>query len=422
MGEAGAAARARELAVGEGLMYEQLPYDRAVHTPLFAPFAEDLRATFARLPVAPPKVPMWSCTTAAPYPQDPEEMRELLVEHWTRPVRFRETIEALYDDGVRVFVEAGPRGNMTSFIEDILRGVRCLRRRRRHSPALGHRRSSTTSSRVLAVHDVELDLGYLFSQRRPRDLDWRPGLALDGGAGAEPGSPAGPGSGATARLEVPLSTSWPMLRLSEEALERVRPTTPADPVRNGHAPSPPEVVHAAASAAPPQAGRTQPEPDPVHAAALPAAPLSDAPAWEPGAAGDDVALAVEEHLRTMQQFLRHAAEVMDAYLTGGTAIAGEASAWPLLGTVVAHVPEAELVAQRVVDPASDPYLLDHTLGRSVSRSDPGLHALALMPLAMSIEILAEAACCLLPGRVVTGMREVRAHRWLAFGPSRRRCR
>ena len=31
----------------QGLMCEELPYDRAVHTPLFAPFAEDLRAIFA---------------------------------------------------------------------------------------------------------------------------------------------------------------------------------------------------------------------------------------------------------------------------------------------------------------------------------------------------------------------------------------
>ena len=40
-------------------------------------------------------------------PRTPREIRELLVEHWTSPVRFRETIEALYDDGARVFVEAG---------------------------------------------------------------------------------------------------------------------------------------------------------------------------------------------------------------------------------------------------------------------------------------------------------------------------
>ncbi|HLH15493.1 MAG TPA: beta-ketoacyl synthase N-terminal-like domain-containing protein, partial [Solirubrobacteraceae bacterium] len=37
VGEAGAAARAREIALSAGLMCEQLPYDRAVHTPMFAP-------------------------------------------------------------------------------------------------------------------------------------------------------------------------------------------------------------------------------------------------------------------------------------------------------------------------------------------------------------------------------------------------
>ena len=37
-----------------------------------------------------------------------------------------------------------------------------------------------------------------------------------------------------------------------------------------------------------------------------------------------------------------------------------------------------------------------------------------MPLAMSIEILAEAASCLLPQLILTGLRDLRAHRWLAF--------
>src|ERR1700677_3313893 len=122
VGEADAAARAREIAIAEGVMCEVLPYDRAVHTPLFAPFAEDLRPIFASLPVQGASTPLWSCTTAGPYPEDPQAIRELLVEHWTAPVRFRETIEALHDDGARIFIEVGPRGNMTSFMQDILRG------------------------------------------------------------------------------------------------------------------------------------------------------------------------------------------------------------------------------------------------------------------------------------------------------------
>jgi len=28
----------------------------------------------------------------------------------------------MYEDGVRLFVEAGPRGNLTAFVSDILRG------------------------------------------------------------------------------------------------------------------------------------------------------------------------------------------------------------------------------------------------------------------------------------------------------------
>ena len=53
-------------------------------------------------------------------------------------------------------------------------------------------------------------------------------------------------------------------------------------------------------------------------------------------------------------------------------------------------------------------------GRTVSRTDRDLHALALMPLAMSLEVLAEAAARLVRGRTVTGLRDVRAHHWLAW--------
>ena len=409
VGEADAVARAREIAVGEGLMCEQLPYDRAVHTPLFAPFAEDLRATFAALPVRSPDqgLELWSCTTAAPYPRDPEAIRELLVEHWTRPVRFRETIEALHEDGARIFVEVGPRGNMTSFMEDILRGrpacaVAADLRRRSGTTQLNHLVAR------LAVHDVELDLDYLFAERRARPVDWR--------AGDAPGA---------APNRVALSTSWPMLRLSEDALARVSdgagaPGGAANPSANG------------TPAAPPAVGEPALEPirhaDPLPVAQEPAvveasrfaqgAPAAaQADRWaeparvEEGPAGDEAAAALEGYMATMEQFLATGEEVMRAYLG---APAPEQDRLPLVGSIVHLQPGLELVAERLVDPQEDLYLLDHTLGRTVSRADPGLHGLALMPLAMSIEILAEGASCLLPGLLVTGLSDLRAHRWLAF--------
>jgi acyl transferase domain-containing protein/phosphopantetheinyl transferase (holo-ACP synthase) len=361
VGEPTAAARAREIAAREGLVCEELPYDRAVHTPMFAPFAADLRPIFAELPVRPARAGLWSCTTAAPYPDDPADIRELLVEHWTSPVRFCETIEALYAHGARVFVEVGPRGNMTSFIEDILRG--------RPSCAVAadvRRRSGVTQLNhlvgLLAVHEVDIDVGYLFGHRRAREVDWE----APADRTADGGSPI-----------IPLSTTWPMLRLSPEAVERLRSRpAAAPPSGNGHAVVDDEIAVVVA---------------------------------------DEAAAAVDDHLRTMERFLDASEQVMQAYLAGAAPVVVEAGRRPLVGTIVTWQPGAELVARRVVDPAEDRYLLDHTLGSDVSRTDPDLASLALMPLAMSLEILAEAAACLVPERIVTGLRDVRAHRWLAWG-------
>jgi acyl transferase domain-containing protein/phosphopantetheinyl transferase (holo-ACP synthase) len=401
VGEAAAAARAKAIAIEEGLMCEQLPYDRAVHTPLFAPFAEDLRPIFAELPVRAASTPLWSCTTAGRYPEEPTAIRELLVEHWTQPVRFRETIEALHDDGARVFIEVGPRGNMTSFMQDILRGRPACT----VAPDVMRRSGTAQLSHLvgmLAAHDVTLDLGYLYAQRDVRKIDWRDAMP--------PSRPAG--------HEVALSTTWPMLRLSDEALEQLRATVSPSgdsprPARDGPSPSD-------APAAP--LARGEPELLPaMRARALepaqstqPAEPFAVPAPVAIGNDEDELAVALDGYLETMERFLAMNEQVMSAYLGGGAAVALEQARRPLVGTVIAWEPELELVARRLVDPAEDRYLLDHTLGRTVSRSDPGLHALALMPLAMSIEILAEAASCLLPELTVTGLRDLRAHRWLAF--------
>jgi phosphopantetheinyl transferase (holo-ACP synthase) len=117
----------------------------------------------------------------------------------------------------------------------------------------------------------------------------------------------------------------------------------------------------------------------------------------------------------MEQFLQSSAEVMNAYLSGAAPVLLEHARRPLLGSIVSWSEEEELLSTRVLTLDEDLYLRHHTLGRTVSRTDPGLAALAVMPLAMSIEILAEAGACLFPGRVVRGLREVRAHRWLAVG-------
>ena len=71
---------------------------------------------------SPPKVPLYSCATAAPMPADPDEIRGLAADQWRSRVRFTETIERMYADGFRTFVEVGPSANLTGFIENVLQG------------------------------------------------------------------------------------------------------------------------------------------------------------------------------------------------------------------------------------------------------------------------------------------------------------
>ena len=102
------------------VLFERLPFHRPYHTPMFAPMIQPVRELFQDCRFRAPRRPVYSCTTARPFPDDPEAIRELAIAHWAAPVRFSELIRNLYDDGVRLFVESGPRGNLSAFAEDVL--------------------------------------------------------------------------------------------------------------------------------------------------------------------------------------------------------------------------------------------------------------------------------------------------------------
>jgi malonyl CoA-acyl carrier protein transacylase len=151
--------------LARGLVCERLPFRRPYHTPLFEQWMGPFRELFADVPFAPPHTPVYCCSTGAPFPPDPDEIRRLAVNHWVNPVEFSRMIESMYADGVRVFVEAGPRGNLSAFVEDILRGKPFAA-----VPANVPRRSGPTQINhlvaQLAAHHVPLRLGHLFADIR----------------------------------------------------------------------------------------------------------------------------------------------------------------------------------------------------------------------------------------------------------------
>jgi hypothetical protein len=53
---------------------------------------EALESFFATLPITSPRLPLYSCATTQTYPDQPKAIRELVLEQWVRPVRFRETV------------------------------------------------------------------------------------------------------------------------------------------------------------------------------------------------------------------------------------------------------------------------------------------------------------------------------------------
>ncbi|WCD90688.1 Phthiocerol synthesis polyketide synthase type I PpsD [Streptomyces xanthophaeus] len=105
----------------EGVLGQELPFRSGFHTPMWQPYLGQVRAAFERLPLQAAGLPVWSATTTAPYPREPEGVRELVVRHLLEPVDFRGLTLQLHAEGVRAFVSAGP-GSLTGFVEDTLRG------------------------------------------------------------------------------------------------------------------------------------------------------------------------------------------------------------------------------------------------------------------------------------------------------------
>lgn len=104
----------------EGGLCSYLPFDRAYHTPLFDPVARNIEAFLEPVDFRSPEIPLYSCVNAGLYPDQSDEIRHHAAIQWSSRVRFVETVECMYEDGVRFFVEVGPSGNLTSFIGDVL--------------------------------------------------------------------------------------------------------------------------------------------------------------------------------------------------------------------------------------------------------------------------------------------------------------
>jgi len=188
---------AREQLASAGLTCRRLPFDGGVHSSHYAAFAETHRAAVEQMRVSPARVPAYSATTCAIYPSEPAAVRALWVEHLFKPVRFRELVEELYAQGVRVFVEVGT-GSLVSFVEDTLRG-RPHAAIRSNTPNRAGLEELTRAACALWVEGLEIDFSRLcHAESGATAAPQTPGLSLALSLGVP-----------LARFERPLATWGP---------------------------------------------------------------------------------------------------------------------------------------------------------------------------------------------------------------------
>ncbi|MBW2306502.1 MAG: polyketide synthase dehydratase domain-containing protein [Deltaproteobacteria bacterium] len=552
----------------QGLIYQILPFDRPYHTPLFQSYTQNLQQLFDSWPVHSPTIQIYSCATSAPYPTNPDDIRKLMVETWIRSVDFQKTIEKMYEDGGRIFLEVGPKGNLTAFVDDILRG-------RNHIAVpvnVEHRPGITQINHmvgILAAHGVSMKLDYLYRRRAPQ----RVSLGKISEEREKDNN--------MQQMGRKLAIGSPMMRISSETAKRLRNQgSHHQPDSKGLSSDSSFLGNQTLSRplAPPlyegDHGKTDPAPgvpsqqdhrqdssaqvmsdyfdnmerflqvqqdimqaflasaaeglphdekkhinfsaDPEHrskagevaSSTLPS--LSTTPLQPEDSPSDPLLAArgdkpdipvirnegIHEHLQTldqklldivskktgypkeilnlnldmeadlgidsikrieilgafseqhgltldqnMEQFaglktLQQVIDFLRSHLeTPGCTSAGQMetkdkvedgnagmplstsvkpSSFPLIGEVISMVPGHELVARRRVSLDEDLYLRDHTLWGNISRLDDTLRPLAVMPLTMSMEILAEAGAVIIPEQVLIGMKNIRAYRWIAL--------
>ncbi|WP_217551864.1 type I polyketide synthase [Streptomyces sp. GbtcB6] len=103
-----------------GLGAKRIPVACAFHSPVVAGAGDRFAEVLAATAVRPPEFPVWSNRTAAPYRPDADAVRAELAAQIGSPVAFAAQIEAMYEAGARVFVEAGPGTVLTRLVGQIL--------------------------------------------------------------------------------------------------------------------------------------------------------------------------------------------------------------------------------------------------------------------------------------------------------------
>nr|WP_315790257.1 beta-ketoacyl synthase N-terminal-like domain-containing protein [Fischerella sp. JS2] len=434
----------------------RLPFDRAYHTSLFAPVGTAFLAFYNDLDVGSGHTPLYSCATAAPFPQEPQAIRALAAQQWSSRVRFQETVQELYESGVKNFIEVGPSSNLTAFVSDILHG-------REHQAIASNSQRQSGLEQIqhllarLFVNGNRVDTTalYLHRQITPVSLDTTTQV------------------GEIQKSSPVLELTMPVLRLQPDFVTTVReklqinkvaaiaptPLNPpaivpsatsvvqqSEPATNDSSSTIPVVTTVVSEKVNDTVGITTSVKHGVVEDSIYATDVVTLSTYKVFANPREDQFYTDEeqrlsiifdHFNLMQEFLDSQARVMTAlhsHLAGVdngvidpvvnmSLVLPEVNDWqpstfdetfPLLGEILKHDTQ-HLDCQRRFDMERDIFLYDHTIGGQVSQRHLDLFPLPVIPFTVSMETLAEAAVYLVgQDKVVVGLYDLRGYRWLAL--------
>jgi acyl transferase domain-containing protein len=301
-GTAGAVAQAAEYCRRAGIQARKLNAATAFHSPIVTraggPLLEFLRGADVRSP----QMPSYGNADAAPYPADPDTVRQRIAAHLSAPVRFTGEIEAMYADGVRTFIEVGAGATLTGLVGGIL-GDRphlavSLDRKKQNSVTSLH-----NALAALAVRGVEMNLESLWADYGPPATSppAKPSRATVMISGANYGRPYPPPSPPSEAMPNPLAQQNGVIEVTQE-------------VRVAQEVGPSRVVGTAQNVSVPQNAATQPEVGPhPDVSGPPEAGAAQPVVEQTGAALGPGAEVDADWLRALQDARRETAEAHASY-------------------------------------------------------------------------------------------------------------
>ncbi len=363
-----------------------LPFDRAYHTPLFKQVVAALDPYYNALDIGASHTCLYSCATVDVFPTESVAIRSLAAQQWTCTVRFRDTIEKLYQQGVRTFIEVGPSSSLTAFVDDTLAKREHLALASNTQRRAGLEQLQHLLAR-LVTSGVATDTKALYQNRKINVIS----LEAATYANSQP------------KITPILDMTMPVMQLSPKTIAAIQGklNSGISSSNNEISPSLPVEIPSTVTS-------------PLPSASPPVIMDADFPPQI-----DSQFAALSTHFDLMQEFLATQNRIATSLFSPGINDSYHQTIdvqqyFPFIGQVIEQN-EQYLFCQRIFDIDSDIFLYDHALGGKTSQLHPELIPLPVIPFAVSMEILAEAAVYLDgSNKCVLGIYNIRSYSWLAL--------